>query len=431
MHIGILGPIATHDLLPPAAPGTRPHPRGREGAPLVSILIREYIARGHHVLAITHDNELDDDAPPFVHTSPGLTLVVVPCRSHTFRPNGRRLGRATDFFRFERQQMLAVLQQYRPEVVHAHWTYEFALAGLAYDPQTLVTVHDNAWTIFRYVRTLNRLVHLLLARYVFSRGHWFTAVSPYMAGSVQPWTRAKVAVVPNPIAIPERSGPPKAPLARPVICVVVNGEWDDYKNNPKALLAFKAVHQQHPQAELWAMGTAFKPDGGAPAFCQEHGIANVVLFGRIPHSLVLEKIAASTLVLHTSLEESFGMVLAEAMAHGVPVVAGQASGAVPWVVGEGGLLVDVTNVEAIAEAVLHLLADPALYARLSARAAAQVAERFALHNIVDQYLAQYAQCAAAHRRPIPAPAPYQMPPALAGHQTFQGASANEKLEIGL
>ena len=33
------------------------------------------------------------------------------------------------------------------------------------------------------------------------------------------------------------------------------------------------------------------------------------------------------------------MVLVEAMAYGVPVVAGQASGAVPWVTADGGLLV--------------------------------------------------------------------------------------------
>ncbi|TVT37827.1 glycosyltransferase family 4 protein [Hymenobacter setariae] len=393
MYIGVVAPIATNDLLPLAERHAGPYPRGREGAPLISNLIKEYLRRGHRVVAITLDDQMGDDDPPFVHESPQLTYVVVPARSRTFRLNGRRLGRTADFFWYERRRMLAQLRRYRPEVVHAHWTYEFALAGLAYDPQTIVTVHDNALVIYRYVRTLNRLFHLLMARYVFRKGHWFTAVSPYMADSVQPWTKAKVAVVANPVVIPERASLVKAPLSQPVISVVVNG-WDDRKNSKNALLAFKAVQQQHPAAVLWAMGTAFVPDEEAAAFCREHRIQNVVFLGPTPHDEVLKKIAASTLVLHTSLEESFGMVLVEAMAYGVPVVAGQASGAVPWVVADGGLLVDVTSVEAIAGAVNRLLSDPALYAQLSARAVAIVAERFPLATIADQYLALYEQCLA-------------------------------------
>ena len=389
MHIGILAPIATNDLLTPAECDGRAYPQGRAGAPLISNLIREYLARGHRVLAITLDDQLPDDDPPFVHEGPGLTYVVVPSRCRTFRPNGRRPGRTADFFRLERRQLLAQLRRFRPEVVHAHWTYEFALAGLAYDPQTLVTVHDNALTIFQYVRTLNRLFHLLMARYVFRKGRRFTAVSPYMAASVQPWTNAPVAVVPNPVVIPSRASVMKAPVSRPIISIVVNG-WDDRKNSKNALLAFRAVLRHHPTAVLWAMGTAFVPDEDAAAFCQQHGITNVALLGPTPHHAVLAKIAASTLVLHTSLEESFGMVLAEAMAYGVPVVAGQASGAVPWVVADGGLLVDVTSVEAIAAAVSYLLADATLYEQLSARAMSIVAERFPLAKIADQYLGLYA-----------------------------------------
>ena len=399
MFIGVVGPIATDDLLAPAEQGADPRPRGRAGAPLISNLVKEYVARGHRVVAITLDDQLDDDAFPFVHESPNLTYVVVPARSRTFRPNGRRLGRTADFFWFERRQLLAQLRRFSPEVVHAHWTYEFALAALVYDPQALVTVHDNALTIFRYVRTLNRLFHLLMARYVFRKGRWFTAVSPYMAASVQPWTQARVAVVPNPVVIPGRTNLGKSPRVRPVISVVVNG-WDDRKNSKNALLAFKDVQQRHPAAVLWAMGTAFVPGEEAAAFCRQHHLKNVVFLGPTHHEAVLQNIAASTLVLHTSLEESFGMVLAEAMACGVPVVAGQASGAVPWVVAGGGLLVDVTNVEAIAAAVHRLLTDPRLYEQLSARAAAIAAERFSLANIADQYVALYTQCVQKNKQVV-------------------------------
>jgi glycosyltransferase involved in cell wall biosynthesis len=135
------------------------------------------------------------------------------------------------------------------------------------------------------------------------------------------------------------------------------------------------------------MGTAFEPGEEAAEFCHQYAIPNVVFMGSTPHHEVLANIAASTLILHTSLEESFGMVLVEAMAYGVPVVAGQASGAVPWVVADGGLLVDVTSVAAIADAVDRLLTDAALYEYVAARAVAIVAERFPLAKVADQYLA--------------------------------------------
>lgn len=388
MYISVLGSIATDDLLTESArQQLGSYPKGQAGAPLISNLIKEYLERGYKVLAITQDDRLADDEPPFVYHDQQLTYVIVPRRKHTFRPNGRRPGRTTDFFSFERNQLLAVLRHYKPDVVHAHWTYEYALAALSYTPDAVITVHDNALVIYKYVRTLNRLFHLLLARYVFRRGRTFTAVSPYMAESVQQWASQPVVVVPNPVPMPIRY-PAMAKPATPIISVVVNG-WDDRKNSKNALLAFKQVQQQHSDAVLWAFGTAFEPGAEAEAFCREHQIQNVILHGMTPYVEVLDKIAQSTLLLHASLEESFGMVLAEAMSYGVPVVGGKDSGAVPWVVENGGLLVDVTRVDEIANAVNQLITDPVLYERLSANAIRIVKARFPVDVVADQYLELY------------------------------------------
>ncbi len=388
MYISILGSIATNDLLTETERQQLGlYPKGQSGAPLISNLIKEYLGRGYKILAITMDDQLADDEPPFIYQNQLLTYVVVPKRKHTFRPNGKRPGRTADFFRFERSQILSVLKHYKPDVVHAHWTYEYAAAALSYTPDALITVHDNAQIIFNYVRTLNRFFHLLLARYVFRRGRHFTAVSPYMAESVQKWTASPVAVVPNPVPMPSKHyGSAIANV--PVISMVVNG-WDDRKNNKKALLAFKGIQQLHPKAVLWAFGTAFEPDAEAAAFCQQHQIQNVVLFGPTPYAEVLDKVAQSTLLLHTSLEESFGMVLAEAMSYGVPVVAGKNSGAVPWVVEDGGLLIDVTKVDDIVRAVDELMSDPVLYERLSTNAVRVVKTRFPIQRVADQYLELY------------------------------------------
>ena len=63
--------------------------------------------------------------------------------------------------------------------------------------------------------------------------------------------------------------------------------------------------------------------------------------------------------------EAFGLVFAEAHAHGKPVVAGRSGGVADTVIdGETGLLVDPAQPHEIADAILRIMADPALARQL-------------------------------------------------------------------
>lgn len=64
-------------------------------------------------------------------------------------------------------------------------------------------------------------------------------------------------------------------------------------------------------------------------------------------------------------KEQFGRVLVEAMSSGVPPV-GSDSGAIPSVIGDGGLIVPEGNVDALRNALTSLRENTALYAQLSA-----------------------------------------------------------------
>jgi glycosyltransferase involved in cell wall biosynthesis len=75
-----------------------------------------------------------------------------------------------------------------------------------------------------------------------------------------------------------------------------------------------------------------------------------------------------------SWSEQFGRVLVEAMASATPVVA-SASGAIPEVLGDAGLLVPEGRPDALASA-LARLQDPAFAAELGARGRARAAERY-------------------------------------------------------
>ena len=100
--------------------------------------------------------------------------------------------------------------------------------------------------------------------------------------------------------------------------------------------------------------------------------------------------ASCHVIVAPSLHESFGFIYLQAMARGKPVI-GCRVGGVPEVVDDGisGLLIPPDDPEALAEAILRLLADPALRHRLGAAARQAVKERFSASVMVDRTLAVY------------------------------------------
>jgi glycosyltransferase involved in cell wall biosynthesis len=118
----------------------------------------------------------------------------------------------------------------------------------------------------------------------------------------------------------------------------------------------------------------------------ELGIAsNVTLHGRIVRPQdALHRIG---LLVLPSQAEGFGLVLIEAMAAGVPVIATNVPG-IRDVVRDGqtGLLVPVASPAALAAAIRRLIDQPALRASLIRRASQDVRDRFAWPAVIQQYV---------------------------------------------
>jgi glycogen(starch) synthase len=91
-----------------------------------------------------------------------------------------------------------------------------------------------------------------------------------------------------------------------------------------------------------------------------------------------------------SHREGFGVVCAEAMAHGRPVVAGAVGGLLDLVVHEEtGLLVPPRDVEALRAALHRLLDDDELRARLGANARKRAEENLSWDHVTDLTLQAY------------------------------------------
>ena len=401
MHVGIVGPIATRDirhLLDDG--GVAELPAGTDGAPLLATIVRELIARGHRVSAFTlsgglplrHDGHV-------IARGPAFELHYVPWRPRAWPFNGFRLGRIVDLYAFERKGLRSAMMSVRPDVIHAHWSYEFAWAALRTGLPHVVTCHDSPFVVARFERSvrqgLYRWLRAGIATHVLRHASRVTTVSPYMVGQVQPLCRVPVGVVPNPIGVRMREPVVRVRSDRFQVLMVING-WGPRKNGVAGLRACALLRQRLVAVELHLIGDGTEEGGPAWQQWQRQGAPGHVHFhGPVPHATVLDAMASADLLLHPALEESFGTVLTEAMAVGLPVVAGLDCGAVPWVVGDAGELVDVKSPQAMADAMAALMADPSRRAILARRGRERVASRFSVEAVVGQYEIEYESALAA------------------------------------
>ncbi len=164
-----------------------------------------------------------------------------------------------------------------------------------------------------------------------------------------------------PAAHPWRAGEP--------LKLVTVGRLTPGKNTASAVRALALVREHHPRAILDVVG-----HGGEMASLQalagELDLAEAVTFhGNVSHPRVLEILSSSSLfVFPTRVKEGFPKALLEAMACGLPVVATAVS-VIPHLVGEGcGALLEATDPESVARAVLSLTADDRRLAEMSTRA---------------------------------------------------------------
>jgi glycosyltransferase involved in cell wall biosynthesis len=389
MHIAIVGPIATADIRCLLDGDTASLPVGYPGAPLLTTLIAELIKRGHRVTAVTMSGGMALDwRKPKSATGKDLEVFYVPMRRRAWRPNGLRFGRIVDLYGVERRALRHAIEQAAPDVVHAHWTYEFALAAMDTGLPCLVTCHDAPQVVLRYMPNGYRLLRYFMARSVLAKARHLTAVSPYLRDQVSQYARTPITIVPNPIGpAPEQHYREMREFdpARPRVAMVLNG-WGKRKNPEPALRAFAQLRKNVPTAELVTMGFDYGPGQQAEQWARSRGIAEGIRFvGALPHATLMEELAKADLLIHPSLEETFGMTVAEAMSLGLPVIGGERSGAVPWIVGSAGKLVDVTKPAAIFEAAIQLLGDSIGFERLGKEAATQASERFNVDKVAVEY----------------------------------------------
>jgi glycosyltransferase involved in cell wall biosynthesis len=117
--------------------------------------------------------------------------------------------------------------------------------------------------------------------------------------------------------------------------------------------------------------------------------------GFVPHDELLGLYARASVVACPSHREGFGVVCAEAMAHGRPVVAGAVGGLLDLVVdGQTGLLVPPRDPAALRAALERLLSDAELRGRLGLAGRDRVRRLLSWKTVTDATIAAYREALA-------------------------------------
>ncbi|HEX2035303.1 MAG TPA: glycosyltransferase, partial [Chloroflexota bacterium] len=181
------------------------------------------------------------------------------------------------------------------------------------------------------------------------------------------------------------------PRQGPILLSV--GRLDPQKGHPYLFEAMRQVAARIPEARLVVVGAAQQGSEEYVASLRRQA-AEPELEGRIifagERQDVPRLMAACDLFVLASLWEGFGLVFAEAMAAGKPVVGTRVS-AVPEVVvdGETGRLVPPQDADALAAAVIGLCEDASERRRLGRNGYQRVRQHFAAPRMVEQTLAVY------------------------------------------
>jgi glycosyltransferase involved in cell wall biosynthesis len=99
-------------------------------------------------------------------------------------------------------------------------------------------------------------------------------------------------------------------------------------------------------------------------------------------------------------KEQFGRVIIEAHACGTPVI-GSNSGAIPEVVGEGGLIVPEADVPALAAAIATLAADPGLARQMGTLGKRQVCDKYTWQKVAEAMYTLYLAVGQSPRQGAP------------------------------
>jgi len=318
-------------------------------------------------------------------TAGGVPVTRIPIHSHL------------DFGVIRR--IRAALRPLAPQIVHTHLLHAdlyglLAALRLPGRPLRITSRHND--DVFRR-RLPFRLLNAALWRFVLTGGIGISDAVTRFCLAVENAPPGKIHTIhyglPFPLPLIDRKAVRaelRGALNLPADTVLIGGvgRLIEQKGYTYALQAFALLERDFPAAQLVLIG-----DG--PLKTPLHAEARRLGLARRVHFMGWRADAAALMAgldvfVMPSLWEGFGLVLLEAMASGLPIVATAVS-AIPEIVveGETGLLVPPRDPAALAAALRVLLADPALARHFGLLGEDRLEEHFSADGMITAVVEWY------------------------------------------
>jgi glycogen(starch) synthase len=289
--------------------------------------------------------------------------------------------------------MAVALFQAEPGVVHAHaYGYFPLLAGglaeMLRGMPLVVTAHSDPGGHTFSKRLFDWAVPAVTLR----RADRVIALTNIEAQNLQRLgvDAGRIRVIPNGVDLKEFEDVPNRHEPRDEFALLFVGRCYPRQKGLEHLISALGLLLSKCKIHLTIVGEDWGGAGTLQALARALGVEKHVTFtGALPRNEVINAYASADAFVLPSLFEPFGIVLLEAMAAGLPVVASRVGG-IPEVVSDGktGLLVQPGDSRSLANALENLISDSALRRRLGAAGRVK-ATSYSWDGIVPQILDVY------------------------------------------
>ena len=300
------------------------------------------------------------------------------------------------------------LREIQPDIVHAQGTERWCAISAALAPYPKVlTIHGNLRLINK-VTPMQPLAYWklqeILETFSIPRFDGIVCITNYTERNVADLARITW-VVPNAVdlaffALGDEKGAldprPSTLVAQKVLVV---GHVQPRKNQNAFIDAVTPLAESDPFDVHFFGGAARGQPFGDGFFDRLERRPWCHFGGMLGRAELREQFRDASLLVLPSLEDNCPMVVLEAMASGVPVIAPNVGG-VPDLIrdGENGLLIDPTSAESMRDAVARILHTPELAARLSRQARKDAEENYHPRTIARRHLEIYQEIVRAKTR---------------------------------
>ncbi len=336
--------------------------------------------------------------PELLDGDPGFVSIGRPIKV----PVNDSVARVSISFQ-HRRRLARLLHEQRFDVLHFHEPLMPTVSlSLLHSSETA-----NVGTFHAYAKKhLGYYMGRPVLRPYFNRLHRVIAVSPAARDFISRYFPAEFTIIPNGID-PTRFGPDFPPIRHLKdgrINVMCLGRLEPRKGVLELVRAYAIARRRDPRLRLVVVGNG-PMRSAIESVVHSQQIPDVVMAGHVPDAVKPRYLATADIFCAPATGgESFGIVLLEAMATRLPVIASGIPGYLSVLTPEqDSLIVPPADPEALAAAILRLSGDAALRERL-AEASLRRSRDFTWERVTRRIVSVYEEARNLVRSARPDPA---------------------------